>query len=230
MTIQEILALLTTKFSGVRKDGLEQMARVIALQCANMDEAKALVDKITDAQVNEFVKDYRKIVDTEVSNSNKTFEANLRKKYDFKEKETEPGGDNHDEPKGLAAQIKAAIAEAIAPINSELANYKKKDVANARLQKLNEALKDCKDETFKTQTLKDFSRMSFNDDDAFNEYLTEKGTAIKEANQSKANDDLSQSAGVPLFSQKEESGVSKGVAEFVKSQKPENNTFTGKDI
>ena len=72
--------------------------------------------------------------------------------------------------------------------------------------------------------------MSFNDEDAFNEYLTEKGAAIKEANQTKANDDLSQSAGVPLFSQKEESGVSKGVAEFVKSQKPENATFTGKDI
>ena len=67
MNFQQILALLIAKFSGVRKDGLEQMARTLALQCTNEDEAKTLVEKITDAQVNEFVKEYRKIVDKEVS-------------------------------------------------------------------------------------------------------------------------------------------------------------------
>ncbi len=67
MTYQQILALLTAKFSGVRKDGLEHLARAIALQCASEEEAKSLVEKITDAQVNDFVKEYRKMVDKEVS-------------------------------------------------------------------------------------------------------------------------------------------------------------------
>ena len=71
---ETILALLIAKFSGVRKDGLTALARSLALQCATEDDAKALVDKITDAQVNEFVKDYRADVDKEVSNSKKKWQ------------------------------------------------------------------------------------------------------------------------------------------------------------
>ena len=81
-----ILALLVAKFQGVRKDALGVLAGVLALQATNEDEAKALVEKVTDAQVTEFAKDYRADVDKEVSESNKTFETNLRKKYYFKEK------------------------------------------------------------------------------------------------------------------------------------------------
>jgi hypothetical protein len=40
---EKILALLTAKFSGARKDGLSQMARGLALQASTEDEAKALV-------------------------------------------------------------------------------------------------------------------------------------------------------------------------------------------
>lgn len=39
---EKILALLLTAFAGVRKDGLTQLARVISLQVANEEEAKAL--------------------------------------------------------------------------------------------------------------------------------------------------------------------------------------------
>ena len=70
----KLLALLTAKFSGVRKDILLQMARIMALQCTNDTEAQALVDKLTLEQVNEFSKDFRADVDKEVSNSTKTFE------------------------------------------------------------------------------------------------------------------------------------------------------------
>ena len=87
MNFQQILALLIAKFSGVRKDGLEQMARTLALQCTNEDEAKTLIEKITDAQVNEFVKEYRKIVDKEVSDgctlSNKSAQLELQLSLGF---------------------------------------------------------------------------------------------------------------------------------------------------
>lgn len=231
---ETILALLIAKFSGVRKDGLMALARSLALQCTTEDEAKALVDKITDAQVNEFVKDYRADVDKEVSESNKTFETNLKKKFDFVEKQTEPGGKqtrNQDtDPNNIAELIKSAVADAVKPFQEELSGYKAANIAKSRLQSLNEKLASCKDENFKNQTLKDFARMKFDTDDDFNEYLAEKVKDIATANQNKADTELGNSGGSPLFAQKEESGISKGVAEFIKSQSPENNSFAGKEV
>ena len=231
---EKFLALLIAKFSGVRKDVLTHMARAFALQVATEDEAKALVEKITDAQVNEFVKEVRADVDKEVSESNKTFEANLKKKFNFVAKQTEPGGkggkDDEPDPNDISAVIKAAVAEAVKPFQEELSGYKADNIAKARLQRLNEALASCKDETFKAQTLKDFARMKFDDDSSFDEYLTDKTADIATANQNVANDKLNNAGGSPLFSQKEESGISKGVAEYVESQKPGKDNFTGKEI
>ena len=222
---ETILALLIAKFSGVRKDGLVALARSLALQCTTEDEAKTLVDKFTDAQVNEFVKDYRADVDKEVSESNKTFETNLKKKFDLVQK-TEPGGKKNPkdtDPDDIAAIVKAAVDAAVAPLNDKLNGYEAKTIAETRLQALNEKLNGCKDENFKAQTLKDFARMNFKDDAG-------KEADIATANQNKADIDLSNSGGSPLFSQKEESGISKGVAEYVESLKPENTTFKGKEI
>lgn len=236
MNFQQILALLTTKFSGVRKDGLEHLARTLALQCANEEEAKALVDKITDAQVNEFVKEYRKVVDKEVSESNKTFETNLKKKFDFVEKtktEPEPGGGGtvtEPKPDDIATIVANAVAGAVKPLQDRLDKYEQGEVGKTRLQALQDKLSVCKDETFKNQTLKDFARMNFDSDDAFNEYLSEKEADIKTANQSVANEKLSGAGGAPQFSQKNESGVSKAVADFIESQKPESNVFSGKEV
>ncbi len=228
---ERILALLIAKFSGVRKDGLTALARSLSLQCTTEDEAKALVDKLTDAQVGEFVKDYRADVDKEVSDSNKTFETNLKKKYDFvdKGKKVEPG-DPKPDPNDISEVVKAAVAEAVKPFQEKLSGYEQGNLAKSRLQSLNEKLAECKDETFKAQTLKDFARMKFDTDDDFNEYLTEKVADIATANQTVADAALSNSGGSPLFTQKEESGVSKGVAEYVASQKPENNSFAGKEL
>lgn len=229
---EKILALLIAKFSGVRKDCLLMMARALALQASTEDEAKALVEKVTDAQVADFVKEVRADVDKEVSESNKTFETNLKKKFNFVAK-TEPGGkgkENETDPNDIAAIVKAAVDAAVAPLNEKLNGYEAKTIAETRLQALNEKLNGCKDENFKAQTLKDFARMNFKDDADFNEYLSGKEADIATANQNKADADLSNSGGSPLFAQKEESGISKGVAEFVASQKPENDTFAGKAI
>lgn len=225
-----ILALLVAKFQGARKDGLNVLAGILALQASTEDEAKALVEKITDAQVNEFIKDYRKDVDKEVSESNKTFETNLRKKYDFKEKEVEPGNDPSKNPNDIAEIVKAAVAAAVKPFEEKLSGYETKNIADSRLAKLNEKLNDCKDETFKAQTLKDFARMTFANDDDFTQYLNDKTADIATANQNVANAALGGASGKPLFAQKGDDGISKGVADYVASQKPEANAFTGKEI
>lgn len=233
MNFQQILALLITKFSGVRKDGLEHLARTLALQCANEEEAKALVEKITDAQVNEFVKEYRKVVDKEVSDSNKTFESNLKKKFDFVEKKTdlEPsGGGEERKPDDIAKIVADAVAGAVKPLQERLKKYEQGEVGKSRLQALQDKLSGCKDETFKAQTLKDFARMNFDSDDAFNEYLSEKEADIKTANQSVANAKLSEAGGAPQFGQKNEDGVSKAVSDFIASQKPDANALSGKEV
>ena len=225
-----ILALLVAKFQGARKDGLNVLAGILALQASTEDEAKALVEKITDAQVNEFIKDYRKDVDKEVSESNKTFETNLRKKYDFKEKEVEPGNKPSENPNDIAEIVKAAVAAAVKPFEEKLSGYETKNIADSRLAQLNEKLNDCKDETFKAQTLKDFARMTFANDDDFTQYLNDKAADIANANQNVANAALGGASGKPLFAQKGDDGISKGVADFVASQKPENDTFKGKEV
>ena len=225
-----ILALLVAKFQGARKDGLNVLAGILALQASTEDEAKALVEKITDAQVNEFIKDYRKDVDKEVFESNKTFETNLRKKYDFKEKEVEPGNDPSKNPNDIAEIVKAAVAAAVKPFEEKLSGYETKNIADSRLAQLNEKLNGCKDETFKAQTLKDFARMTFANDDDFTQYLNDKTADIATANQNMANAALGGASGKPLFAQKGDDGISKGVADYVASQKPEANAFTGKEV
>lgn len=231
---EKILALLMAAFAGVRKDGLNQLARTIALQAATEDEAKTLVEKLTKAQVDDFVKDYRAEVDKEVSDGNKTFESNLKKKFDFVEKKNPEPGVGGSNPKGgdpndIAALVKAAVADAVSPLQTKLDKYEQGDIAKSRLQLLTEKLDGCKDETFKAQALKDFTRMKFESDDEFNEYLTEKETDVATANQNVANAALG-SQGTPFFAQKEESGVSKGVAEYVASQKPDNTVLSGKEV
>lgn len=190
---EKILALLMSAFAGVRKDGLNQLARTIALQATTEDEAKALVDKLTKTQVDEFVKEFRADVDKEVSDGNKTYETNLKKKFDFVEKKNpEPGGD--DSSKGndgdLAAKLDALLEKRLAPLQEKLDKYEKGDVAKSRLQSLTDKLKGCKDETFKAKALKDFGRMQFDSDEAFNEYLTDTETDIATANQTVANSTL----------------------------------------
>lgn len=231
---EKILALLMAKFSGVRKDVLNQMARVFALQVATEDEAKTLVDKVTDAQVNEFMKEYRADVDREVSESNKAFESNLKKKFDFVAKSGEPNKNEPDpkqgEPTDLATVIRTAVSEATKPLQERLDRLDGENAAKARLQQLNEKLNGCKDENFKAQTLKDFARMKFETDDEFAEYLTDKSKDIETANQNVADIALRGGSGSPLFHQKDDNGISKGVADYIESQKPANEQFGGKEL
>ena len=231
---EKILALLIAAFSDVRKDGLSQLARTFALQVTTEDEAKALVDKLTKAQVDDFVKEFRADVDKEATEARKTFEANLKKKFDFVEKKNpEPGGDDSKNKDGdqndIATMVKNAIADAVKPLQTELEKYKAGDVAKSRLQSLTEKLNGCKDETFKAKALKDFARMKFETDDDFDGYLTDTEADIATANQNAANSALG-SQGKPLFAQKNEDGVSSGVSQYLESQKAENNPLSGKEV
>lgn len=232
MNYQQILALLQAKFAGVRKDGLAQLARMIALQVTSQEEAQALIDKLDVEKVTETVKDYRKDVDKEVSEANKTYEGNLKKKFKFVELDDQTPADDPTKktnPDDLQAAIKAAVAEVVKPLNDEIAALRGSKISESRLQMLTEKLGSCKDETFKAKVLKDFNRMSFTDDNAFNEYLTETETDIAAFNQDLANKGLGEQ-GKPMFGQKNNDGVSFGVASFIQSQTEKENSLGGKEV
>ena len=227
---EKIIELLTAKFTGIRKDAIEMLARNIALQCDNDDDVTAAIGKLTDEKVNEFVKGYRSQVDKEVSASISANEKNLRKKYDFVEKKidgNEPKKTEGNDANDISAIINAAIAKAIEPFQNEISNLKQENTSKSRLQQVNDKLNACKNDVYKNQMLKAYQKMAFADDDKFNEYLTELDSDIAEANQSFANDSL---RGVkPLKSEVNNDGVSKAVSDFISSQSTDS-AFAGKKI
>jgi hypothetical protein len=195
---EKILALLETKFQGKRKDGLNQLAGALALQVNTEDEANTAVGKLTAESVEKFITEWRKEADAEIDRANRTREENLRKKFDFVEKKTEPANPTPPEPDKAgnidAAAIQKLITDSIAaatkPLLEKVAAFEAGNVAKTRLQALNDKLKDCTDEVFKTKALKDFARMQFDTDEAFTEYLTDTENDVKTANQNVADSGL----------------------------------------
>lgn len=227
---EKILALLVAKFAGVRKDGLAHLAASLALQAENETEATALTEKLSLEKVNEFVKDWRSNVDKEVSEGTKTHEQNLKKKFDLVEKkEPEPGkgGEPANPGTDIAAIVAQAVKAAVEPLQQKLSGFEMQQVSKSRLQQLEAKLKDVP-ETFKAQKLKDFSRMSFENDQAFNEYLTDAEKDIADFSQELANKGLS---GIkPIFGSKDQTGVSSAVKEYITAKTEPSKTLTGKEL
>jgi hypothetical protein len=232
-----IFALLTESFTGVRKDGLKQLARILALQASTQEEAEALVEKLTKEQVNHFIREFRIDVDKEVHDSKKKYETNLKKNIELVEKKNDlnPAQNDDDcqekeeDTSRITAMVKATLEAELTPLKQELASFKTNETVKTRLQSLNDKLTGCKDETFKTKALKDFIRMKFDTDDEFHEYLSDTEKDILTANQQVADAALG-SQGKPLFTQKNERGVSQGVAQYVASQQSGAKAFPGKEV
>lgn len=186
---QKLLELLTAKYlgKGTRKDTLARLAAAYSLQCTTEEEAQALVNKLTDEQVTDFEKEYRSEVDSEISKATKTA---LEKAGKGKEGEGNPPVDEgKTDPTDMATIIADAIAKATTPLMQEINSIKAGKTAETRLQQLESILSDVNPD-LKAKTLKDFGRMSFEDDSKFTEYLEETKTDIQNLNQSFVNSSL----------------------------------------
>ena len=171
---EKILALLQSKFAGVRKDGLNQLATIMALTVTTEEEATQTVEKLTDETVGQFVTDWRKETDAEISKANKTHEENLKKKFNFVEKgtPTPPTPPNPPTPPTElnADAIAAIVQKAIEPFASELNSIKTSKVIETRKQLLAKELEGL-EEGFRDPFIKAFDRMTFKDDEDFNSHL-----------------------------------------------------------
>lgn len=241
MNLQEILARLATKFTDVRKDGLEQLAHSIVLQGLSVEEVTALIDRLTPEQVAGYVKEFRSSVDKEKARERESLERSIRKKYNIKE-----GEESHDpqptpkqdtqgtrggeatNPEQISALIAEQVAQALKPLQDALERQAKKDTASSRLESLKDALKECKDETFTTQTLKDFGRMRFDTEEEFTEFLKEKAEDAQKATQA-YNDNALSRGGAPYLSKRGADGVSASVKSYLEAKTP-TDASKGKEI
>lgn len=237
MTIEQILALLNAKFSGVRKDGLEQLAKTIKLNATTIEEAQALVDKYSSEQVTEFVKDWRTDVDKEVGNGVKTAESNFKKKYNITEdpkQETPPANPNPapEAPAGdITAIVTAAVAAAIKPISDELNTLKSGNVESTRIEALNSKLANAP-EDFKNRVLRDYGRMKFDTEESFNEFIADTEKDLTGFTQDQSNQNLSAFGRPVVAAVKNANEVPAGVTDYIKETSGDKSTAAlgGKEI
>lgn len=232
-----ILALLQSKFAGVRKDGLQQLAAVISVQVANEEEANEVVGKLTADKVSKFVTDWRKTTDAEIAKANKTHEDGLRRKYDFKEKEA-PGNVAGEEtpPTGgalTAEAIRAIIREETKSIREGYDGLRAEKTAATRREQFVAKLDAAKIEgKQRDMLLRSFDRAAstFKDDDDFNGYLTEMQGDIDALAQEQSDNEL-RNHEKPIFGAVNKDGISAGVADYIASQQSSASpTLTGKEI
>lgn len=80
------------------------------------------------------------------------------------------------------------LLDAVTALTGEVANFKKEKTTTTRRSRLEELLKDTG--TFGSRTLKSFSKMNFDSDEEFEEFLEEVKEDLDNYNQERANDGL----------------------------------------
>lgn len=238
--VEQILALLVTTFQGVRKDGLNQLARSLALTVKTEEEAKEVVGKLTADQVKAFVSDWRKDADAEITKANQTYENGLKAKYDFVEKKkpeeggTPPANTGALDAATVQEMITNAVREATKGLQSEVSSLQSAAVTASRRETLVKELADVP-EAYKAKVLKDFDRVAklggFADENAFNEYLTETKNDVAAFGQELADRGLSLHE-KPVLGSPNKDGVSAGVESYIqaKAAEAENKGLGGKEV
>lgn len=239
----KILALLETQFPGVRKDGLKHLATSLALTVSTDEEATTVVGKLTADNVNKFITDWRKEADAEIDKANKTREANLRAKYDFVEKTETPPTPPHETPptptpggtfkmEDIQKMIVDSVKAATSGIQSELAAFKGSAVSATRREQVLKVFNDQTPAPFKEAILEGFDARTFENDEAFQQYLTKTKESVSQLTQELADKGLG-SHERPILGKPNKDGVSSGVEDYLEAKAKEASGeagLTGKKI
>lgn len=198
MNKEQIIALLKSKFSGMRADTLEHLAGAILLDADNEAEVTAKVNKFTEQKLKDYEKDFRSKVDSEVTKAVQTNKEKIEKEFELVKKDVQ----KPEEPikiEGLTADsIKSIVLEAVKPLNDEISRLKGDNLTKSRREQLDTILKDCKDENYKKTITNTFNLMGNVPDENFGTWIAETVTeGVKSANQLVANENLSRQ-GAPI--------------------------------
>ena len=207
---EKILKLLETKFQGTRKDGLSILAGVLAMTATDDEAAAKVVDALTADQVKDFITDYRKGADAEITKANQTAEENLRKKYDFVEK----GKKNDPEPP--QPNIDEIIQKATAPLLERIAGLEGQGIKATRRAQFDKAIANAPD-TVKALLVENFEGAKFDTDEAFTAYLQKTSETASKLAQDFNNTKLA-TMRLPQFGNNDPSGVSAEMKAYVDSK------------
>lgn len=180
---KETLDALKARFEGVSEAILGRIADKIAKTAKTLEEVTAAVEGVTFQQVLESYGDSRA---TEAQQSAVT---NYEKKHGLKDgKKVDAGNGGNGNPGGnkggtgdgeggkggddIAAQIAAAVSNALKPLNDKLAALEGEKTANSRKSALNKILEGSH-EKIRQRYEKDFARMNFKDDEDFDAWIGE---------------------------------------------------------
>ena len=192
----EILNALKTKFEGVSEKSLGRIADKLANTAQAGEDAQKLADSVTLAQLLESYGDSR------ANEAAITSVRNYEEKWGIKNgraiNENKPTNnilvtsDAHNLERGaqevrqtdaqqqtdISAIVAKAIADAVSPLQQQLAAFQGERTAQTRRERLTEATKSLP-EVLRNRYVRDFERMSFADDDDFSAYLDELQPDIK---------------------------------------------------
>ena len=239
---EQILALLVAQFQGVRRDGLEVLAQALSQTNETIEEATAVVKKMTPEKVATFIKDWRKGADNEITRANQTFEAGLKEKYDFvdkRQKPQDPPAPPQPGSAGITAEqiaelVQNAVKAATAGLNAQVEAISGAHIASQRKAQLEGIFSGTNvPASFKKAILEGFEGRSFENDEAFNAYLNQQKQTVADFTQELANTDLG-GASKPIFGNPNNEGVSSAVASYIKDQADaatgKGGGLTGKSI
>ena len=229
--LDQIIALLEAKFQGVRKDVIQNLAGVIALQVDDKAGAEAIVGQMTAEKVNQFGTNYRSRIDREVQQSNQAFEQNLRKKYDLTEKKQAPQPNQDPKPGELTLEaIQAAMAAQLAPLTQRMDAYEQQKTGVARRESYVASMKSAKiSESAQNTLLQQFDRMTFKDDADFNQFLADSQPAFSKMAQDESNSRLKTDR-IPSMGNVDDKGVSAAMKAYVASKGTNGGQVEGKAL
>lgn len=192
----EILNALKAKFAGVSEKVLGRIADKLANTSQAGEDAQKIADSFTLAQLLESYGDSRanEAAITSVRNyeekwgikNGRAINENKPTNNTFATSDAPNLGRGAQEGRQTDAQqqpditaiVAKAIADAVSPLQQQLAAFQGERTAQTRRERLTEATKTLP-EVLRNRYVRDFERMSFADEDDFNAYLDELQPDIK---------------------------------------------------
>lgn len=196
MSKEEIIAALQAKFGGIPYDTISGIAEKLAKTAdPSATDANTLIEGITFADI---VKSYG---DSRAQSAAQTAVRNYERKFQLKDgapitpntpPQTPADTTPHNNPnpnsissqqpqqpaaqqqpqQDIAALIAQAVAQAVSPLQDQLNQYKGQQLQTARKSRYEAAIKPLP-EGIRKQYLASFDRMSFADDEDFEQYMTQ---------------------------------------------------------
>lgn len=196
MSKEEIIAALQAKFGDIPSDTISGIAEKLAKTAdPSATDANTLIEGITFADI---VKSYG---DSRAQSAAQTAVRNYERKFQLKDgapitpntpPQTPADTTHHNNPnpntipsqqpqqpaaqqqpqQDIAALIAQAVAQAVSPLQDQLNQYKGQQLQTARKSRYEAAIKPLP-EGIRKQYLASFDRMSFADDEDFEQYMTQ---------------------------------------------------------